>query len=230
MEQPEKTAVVYSSTSRAETSLGAEVIQQQTSECARVARELGIRVVAGFVDFGAEGTIASRPNLAKVFEWLDHPTTADPDYLAVASVDRLTHDPDELLQIYQRLHSRGLDVLIAEDEVILELESAEPTTSRYRPDTMARIKEHGPAFAACLLLPDVNEDDAPEVFRNSYAHSYKTIGELIDATLEAFDLRSPFDDVGIATGVNVNANAILRLVFETFDAVRYDGQLHCFWK
>lgn len=230
MEQSEKTTVVYSSTSHGETRQGDSSIDRQTRDCARVAHQLGIRVVAGFVDYGAGDTIASRPNLSKIFEWLDHPTTEDVDYLTVASIDRLTHAPDELLQLYRNLHSRGLDIVIAEDQVIVELVDDKTVSPPYRPETLAQIEKHGAAFAACLLLPGVTEDQAEEVFGNTYAYSYKTVGELIDATIKAFDLRNPFEDVGVATTVNVDPNKILELVFQTFDAVRYDGQLHCFWK
>jgi len=136
VERPE-TVVVYA---RSEPDNGLEAvsgIHEQQSACSAAATRLGAHVVASFVDVGYGGHTLDRPGLKHLMGWLDYPGQELPDYVAVVTPDRLAERERDLMRVYAELGRRGIRILIAETDAVVEVHVPDPSATprmRAQPD------------------------------------------------------------------------------------------------
>ncbi|MEP9385219.1 hypothetical protein [Nocardioides sp. KR10-350] len=107
---------------------------------------------------------------------------------------------------------------------------ANSITGQYRQETLDAIRELGPAFAAFLRLPDITEDNARDLFHESYVTSFADPSQLIADTIESLDLEQALADSDVDYFASIDPAKVLRLAREAYDVVAYQGRFYLFNK
>lgn len=105
-----------------------------------------------------------------------------------------------------------------------------PAGPSYRDETLAAIDEEGPAFAAILLLPDVNEDNARELFHETYYDSFGSLDETAERIAQEHEVWQLLDDAGLAHVASPDPTLLLAIARGRWDIVPYNGRFYLFEK
>lgn len=137
-----ESVVVYARSNPEDGSDGPARIHEQQAACSAAATRLGAEVVASFVDVGFDGHTLDRPGLKHLMGWLDFPGQAQPDFVAVSRPDRLSEREPQLMRIYAELGRRGIRLLIAETDAVIEVVLPKGMTEEDRRPHHERLADH----------------------------------------------------------------------------------------
>lgn len=109
------------------------------------------------------------------------------------------------------------------------------------PDDALRIlrgvKENGAAFAAYLLLEDINfaADNLTDTFHDTYVDAWETFAEFRRDVLDGLGwldaVKKVMEEQGIpANHLTWNHTVVDQRIFDTYDTVHLDGWWHVFYK
>ena len=104
------------------------------------------------------------------------------------------------------------------------------TEAAYSDGTQALIAEHGPAYAAFLRLPDITEENAPDLFLDACAGHYASLDELIEDIVTSLELRQLLEEASLDYFADIDPAKVLSMARETYDIVHYGKRYYCFYK
>lgn len=107
-------AVSYIRVAPTTTDEAAREVERQRERIALAAQRLGLRMADEFVDLGYSGISMDRPDLRRL---LHHVAAHRVGFCVVASLDRLSEDPEHMADIDEALDDALVAIVVAADHV-----------------------------------------------------------------------------------------------------------------